>query len=142
MDEDRPVPRFIVKRDRLLQLAVPAHVQDRREGLAQHHRALRRHLHQRRPHVAGIRPLLGMQPLAAVDGAALGARVGQRPFHRGMAALVDQRADQHALFERVPDTHLAPDLPQPRDQRVDRLSCTNSRRSVVHRCPPCPPLRK
>ena len=51
IDEERPCGDGVVQGDRLAEIAISHHIEDRREGLAQHEAGLRRHLDERRAHI-------------------------------------------------------------------------------------------
>ena len=85
----------VVQRDRLVEVVGTHHVEDRREGLAQHRPGLRRHLDERRArHRTPSRHAAACSRSPPVHLAAGGARLVQRPLHAVEGGLVDQRADQ------------------------------------------------
>ncbi|MCY1225701.1 hypothetical protein D9M72_379050 [compost metagenome] len=96
--------------DGFVERAVAHHVEDGREGLAQHRPGVRRQLHQRGAHIERVRRADALDALAAVHrGAGLAAFV-QGLLHAVEGGAVDQRTDQRAGLARVAHLHVAVDL--------------------------------
>ena len=100
-----------MQRQRLVEVAIFEHVEDRREGLLDHRADLGRHLDQSRAGVERV-GAVDIDALAAMDDPARGLGLGERLLHRRECAAVDQRADQRRRSGGVADRNVAIDLRQ------------------------------
>ena len=105
--------------DRLVELAVAQHVEQRTERLGPDDLALFRHRHERRCQVVGIRRLVGELTVATGDErASLCRRRLDRRGDGGEGGAVDQRPDERAVAQRVADRHRGVGLGEALDELV------------------------
>src|SRR5262245_34568765 len=112
----------VVPCDHFLELAIRRRIQDRGEGLAMHDGGLPRHLHERRARVIPAAAAARRHALAAVNRAALLARLLERRLHPFERRSVDQRTHERAFVERISHGQRSVDLLEAGDElRVHAL---------------------
>ena len=118
MDEERPWGTSLWRASASAKVAVPQDVEDGREGLAFDDVGLSGDFDECGADVEGLRGFRLRDALAAGDGGACGACVGQGLLHGEEGALVDERADEGAGFARVADDDGGVDLLELGDEIV------------------------